>query len=115
MDISSQQGLLKLENRAFLAINRVERESLISKSNKGSSKNLACEQTFGRAGNFPCDLFPQTESLFAGYEKFGIYIRRNLDITNLYITKSSEKRTIFFFIDEVLDFIKLLLIAVYRT
>ena len=67
MDISSQQGLLKLENRAFLAIDQVERKSLISKSNKGSSKNLACEQAFGRAGNFPCYFFPQTESLFTGY------------------------------------------------
>ena len=66
MDISSQQGLLKLENRAFLAINQVERKSLISKSNKGSSKNLACEQAFGREGNFPCYFFPQTESLFRG-------------------------------------------------
>ena len=36
MEVSSQQGLLKLENRAFLAINQVERKSLISKSNKGS-------------------------------------------------------------------------------
>ena len=36
LDVSSQQGLLKLENRAFLAINQVERKSSISKSNKGS-------------------------------------------------------------------------------
>ena len=64
MDVSSQQGLLKLENRAFLAINQVER---LSKFNKGSSKNLACEQAFGLAGNFPCYFFPQTESLFTGY------------------------------------------------
>ena len=85
MEISSKQGLLKLENRTFLAINQVERKSLISKSNEGS------------------------------YE-FGMYIQRNLDITNLDITKSSVSRTIcFFLIDEVLDFIKLLLIAVYRA
>ena len=36
MEVSSQQGLLKLEKRAFLAINQVERKSLTSKSNKGS-------------------------------------------------------------------------------
>ena len=35
MDIRSQQGLLKLENRAFLAINQVKIKSLIGKSNKG--------------------------------------------------------------------------------
>ena len=59
MDVSSQQGLLKLENRAFLAINQVERKSLISKSNKGSSKNLACEQAFDRAGTFLAIYFPK--------------------------------------------------------
>ena len=36
VDVSSQQRQLKLGNRAFLAINQVERKSLISKSNKGS-------------------------------------------------------------------------------
>ena len=38
VDVSSQQRQLKLGNRAFLAINQVERKSLISKSNKGSSQ-----------------------------------------------------------------------------
>ena len=38
VDVGSRQRQLKLGNRAFLAINQVERKSLISKSNKGSSQ-----------------------------------------------------------------------------
>ena len=75
MEVSSQQGLLKLENRTFLAINQVERKSLISKSNKRSYTGTSIKRS------------PQY------YERF----------------------VFFFLIDEVLNFIELLLIAVYRA
>ena len=86
MDVCSQQGLLKLETRAFLASNQVERKSLISKSTIKEAKNLTCEQAFGRAENFPCYSFsPNREPVHRLLRIWNVYteeLRHNEPLYN---------------------------------